>query len=94
MEGTPQDDSDKAGDVTFSSFVLMVGSTALVHLGVAPDPASGQQKPDLPQAKQVIDLLGVIQEKTTGNLTADEASLLEHLLYDLRVRYLEAAKTG
>jgi len=93
MEGTPQHDSDKPGEVTFSSFVLMVGTTALVHLGVTPDPASGQQKPDPAQAKQLIDLLGVIQEKTTGNLTADEASLLEHLLYDLRVRYLEAAKT-
>jgi uncharacterized protein DUF1844 len=94
MEGTLQHDTDKPGEVTFSSFVLMVGTTAMVHLGMAPDPASGQQKPDLPQAKHVIDLLGVIQEKTMGNLTADEASLLEHLLYDLRLRYLEAAKTG
>lgn len=81
-------------EVTFSGLVLMFGTTALVHLGATPDPGSGQKKPDLAQAKQIIDLLGVLQDKTKGNLTAEESSLLEGLLFDLRLRYLEGAKPG
>ena len=92
-ESHPQDTSD-AGEVTFSSLVLMFGTTALVQLGVTPNPGSDQKTPDLVQAKQIIDLLGVLQDKTKGNLTAEESDLLESLLFDLRMRYLEAAKPG
>lgn len=87
-------DTGEGGEVTFSSLVLMFGTTALVHLGVAPDPGSGKKTPDLTQAKQVIDLLAVLQEKTKGNLTPEESGLLDSLLFDLRMRYLEAAKSG
>jgi Domain of unknown function (DUF1844) len=83
-----------AGEVTFSGLVLMFGTTALVHLGATPDPGTGQKKADLTQAKHLIDLLGVLQDKTKGNLTAEESGLLESLLFDLRLRYLEAAKPG
>lgn len=92
MESEKPQRSGEAGDVTFSGLVLMFGTTALVHLGAAPDPVSGQTKADLPQAKQVIDLLDVLKEKTVGNLTADESSMLDALLFDLRMRFLEAMK--
>jgi len=92
-ESHPRDTAD-AGEVTFSSLVLMFGTTALVQLGVAPNPGSGQKTPDLVQAKQIIDLLGVLQEKTKGNLSAEESGLLDSLLFDLRMRYLEATKPG
>jgi uncharacterized protein DUF1844 len=88
------EDTAEAGEVTFSSLVLMFGTTALVHLGVTPDPGSGQKSPDLNQSKQIVDLLEVLQEKTKGNLTPEESGLLESLLFDLRMRYLEAAKPG
>ena len=94
VKGSHPQDTGEGGEVTFSSLVLMFGTTALVHLGVAPDPGSGQKTPDLTQAKQVIDLLAVLQEKTKGNLTPGESGLLDSLLFDLRMRYLEAAKPG
>jgi hypothetical protein len=83
---------ESSGGVTFGSLVLMFGTTALVHLGAAPDPVSGEQKADLEQAKHAIDLLDVLKEKTSGNLTTEESSLLENLLFDLRLRYVEAVK--
>ncbi len=84
--------AEEIGEVTFSSLVLMFSTTALVHLGAVSEPASGETKADLPQAKQVIDILDVLKDKTTGNLTTEESRLLEELLYDLRMRYLEALK--
>ncbi len=70
----------------------MFGTTALLHLGGAPDPVSGEQKPDLTQAKQAIDLLDLLKGKTVGNLTAEESSMLDTILYDLRMRYLDAVR--
>ncbi len=79
-------------EVTFSDLVLMFGTTALLHLGLAPDPVSGEKKLDLPQAKQAIDVLDLLKGKTAGNLTADESSMLDNVLYDLRMRYLDAVR--
>ena len=87
-----QEGSAEARGVEFSSLVLMLGTAALVHLGAAPDPESGEKKTDLPQAKQMIDLLDLLKVKTAGNLSAGESGVLEDLLYDLRLRYLEAVK--
>ena len=61
-------------------------------LGGNPDPVTGKTEKDLPLAKQTIDILGMLQEKTRGNLTADEGKLLENLLADLRWRYVREAK--
>jgi hypothetical protein len=79
-------------EIDFSSFILSLSTSVLVHLGEVPDPMS--QKPDrhLPLAKQTIDLLGMLKEKTRGNLTPDEGKLLDHLLADLRWRYVREAK--
>jgi hypothetical protein len=80
------------GEVEFRALVLMFGNAALIHLGAAPDPVSGETKEDLAQARQVIDLLDLLKVKTAGNLTLGESSMLNGLLFDLRMRYLEAGK--
>lgn len=78
-------------DIDFATFVLSLGSSALEHLGEAPDEA-GETRKNLPQAKQTIDLLAMIQIKTQGNLDDGEAKLLSALLYDLRIKYVDAQK--
>lgn len=78
--------------VDFGTFVLSLGHSVLVSLGEAPDP-SGQAIPrNLPMARQTIDLIALLAEKTKGNLTGEEERVLEQLLYDLRNRYLQAEK--
>jgi len=84
--------TEDAHEVGFNALLLMLGTAALVHLGVAPDPVTGEAKPDLAQTKQAIDLLDVLKVKTAGNLTAAESGLLDDLLFDLRMRYLDAVK--
>ena len=83
------DDSSEGG---FSALVLMFGTMGLVHLGAAPDPGSGETRVDLTQAKQAIDLLELLKVKTAGNLTAGESRMLDDLLFDLRMRYLDAMR--
>ena len=80
-------------DITFASFVLSLAHTAAVHFGDVPDPVSGTTaEANLPAAQQMIDILALLEEKTRGNLTAQERQLLEQLLYELRMRYIEAEK--
>ena len=79
-------------EIDFSSFVFSLSTSALLHLGEVPDPVTGKTEKDLPLAKQTIDILGMLQDKTRGNLTADEGKLLENLLADLRWRYVREAK--
>ncbi|HSC86285.1 MAG TPA: DUF1844 domain-containing protein [Polyangiaceae bacterium] len=78
--------------VDFSTFLLSLAHSALMHLGVAKGPNGVPSEVDLPLAHQTIDLLGVLAEKTKGNLTGEEEQLLEQLLYDLRLRYVECSK--
>ncbi len=68
-----------------------LSTQALMHLGEIPDPEA-PHGPDLPAAKQMIDLLGILREKTTGNLEAAEEQLLSSMLYDLRMRYVEVSR--
>ena len=90
--------SAKAGtplpELNFATLIFSLSSSALVHLGQVPDPATGQSGPDLPLAKQTIDLLGLLKVKTKGNLEEDEEKLLEGILYDLRMAYVQAVKAG
>jgi hypothetical protein len=78
--------------VDFGTFVLSLGSSAIMHLGDFENPESGKTAKDLPMAKHTIDLLSMLQAKTKGNLTPQEDKLLESLLYDLRIRYVAASK--
>ena len=83
---------DRPRTIDFGTFLLSVGSSALIHLGEAPDPNSGETQPkNLALAQQSIDLLALMQEKTKGNLTADEARFLETLLHDLRLKYVQGS---
>lgn len=79
-------------EVNFSTFIFSLSSSTLIHLGLVPDPATGKHTVDLPLAKQTIDILNMLKEKTRGNLTHDESKLMENLVYDLKMRYVEAVK--
>ena len=79
-------------DIDFATFVLSMASSAFLHLGQMPHPDTQKAELNLPMAKQTIDILEMLQGKTRGNLSRDEEQLLENLLYDLRLRYVEAAK--
>ncbi len=96
-------------DIDFATFVLSLGSSALVHLGEMPDIYHGLQgdhaeapdaappaplPPDLPMAKQTIDILAMLEQKTRGNLDQAESELLSGLLYDLRVKFVDARKAS
>jgi hypothetical protein len=78
--------------IDFATFVLSVSHSALMHLGEAPHPEDGRIEKNLPLAKQNIDLLGLLEEKTKGNLTGDEERLLSQVLFDVRMRYVELTK--
>ncbi len=79
--------------VDFTTFVLSLSHSARLHLGDAPDPVTGNRDVDLPMARHSIDLLGLIQEKTHGNLTGAEEQVLTQELDDLRVRYVEVSRS-
>jgi DNA replication initiation complex subunit (GINS family) len=79
-------------EVNFSSFILSLSSSALLHLGEISDPQSGEKRKDLTMAKQSIDIIRILKDKTVGNLTEEEQKLLDHLLYDLRMRFVKASE--
>jgi hypothetical protein len=74
--------------INFSTFVLSLSTQALAHLGEIPDPVDNTTRVDLAAARQFIDILAMLQEKTVGNLDRSEAEILEHALYDLRMRFV------
>lgn len=78
--------------VDFVTFILSLASSVQVHLGLIPNPGTGKSEKNISLAKQTIDILGVLQEKTKGNLEKEEDRLLEGILYDLRMKYVELNK--
>lgn len=78
--------------VNFSAFVMSLATTAAVHFGDVPDPVGGTREQNLVAAGQMIDILAMLQEKTRGNLDQSEKQLVEELLYELRLRFIEAKK--
>lgn len=87
-------DEKKVPPLDFNALVLSLGSSAIVHLGEAPDPTTGQKRdqPEFPMAQQSIDLLAMLQEKTRGNLTDEEARFLDNMLFDLRMLFLQVSQ--
>ena len=79
-------------EIDFSTFVISLSTQVLMHLGEIANPASGKVEADISVAKQMIDILGMLCEKTRGNLNANEAQLMEGILFDLRMKYVEAVK--
>jgi Domain of unknown function (DUF1844) len=83
--------TEEQSRISFAGFVISLATTAAVHFGDIPDPHTGERHDaDLVAAHQMIDLISLLQEKTKGNLTADEAKLVADLLYELRMRYVQA----
>ncbi len=78
-------------EINFTNFLLSISTSALIQLGELEDPISQKKMKNLPLAKQTIDLIGMLKEKTKGNLAPEEAKLIENLLFDLRMRYVKAA---
>jgi hypothetical protein len=77
--------------ISFAGFVISLATTAAVHFGDIADPNTGERhEPDLVSAHQMIDLISLLQDKTKGNLTEDEAKLVDDLLYELRMRFVQA----
>ena len=79
-------------EINFSTFVISLSTQALMHLGEIENPLTGKVEPDVLVAKQMIDIIGMLREKTRGNLNAGEDRLIEDILFDLRMKYVEAVK--
>ena len=84
--------SATAAPIEFNTLVLGLASTVLIHLGETPHPETQKNEPNLVLARQSMDLLGVLREKTRGNLTPAEEKFFDSLLADLRLRFVEASK--
>ena len=96
VEGSPEDPEaadDAIAKMDFSTFAISLGTSALYHMGVVEGPeGEGPPQKNLPLARQAIDTLEMLAEKTQGNLDAQEEKLLESLLYELRMRFVESEK--
>lgn len=89
--GIGEEQADLPG-IDFATFVLSLSHSTLVNLGDAPNPIDGRRDQNLPMARQTIDLLAVLEQKTAGNLTGEEERVLQQALYDLRLRYVEVSR--
>jgi len=76
-------------EINFSTFVVSLNASALLHLGAIEDPTTGQTNKNLSMAKQTIDILNLLEEKTVGNLSTEESNLIKSILYDLRIIYVK-----
>ena len=81
--------------LSFTAFVLSLASTAAIHFGDLPDPQSGARaEPNLDGAAQMIEILALLEQKTRGNLTPEERQILEQVLYELRMHFVDASRGG
>jgi hypothetical protein len=96
--GTQGSEQTQAGaeemlpEINFSAFVISLSTQALMHLGEIANPMSGKVEIDVPVAKQMIDILAMLKDKTHNNLNASEDRLMDDILFDLRMKYVEAVK--
>lgn len=93
LDGEEEDEADGSGEsmspMDFSIFLLSLNTSALMHMGLARDQEQAQL--NMPMARQVIDIIAMLEEKTRGNLTGSEEQLLNQVLFDLRMRYAQRA---
>ncbi len=85
----PGQETPSAPPINFSTFVLSLASSAAYHMGGFQDPVSGKTSVNLDLAKQSIDILAMLEEKTRGNLSDEEKNLISHSLYDLRMKFVD-----
>ncbi len=83
---------DTSGPALFSSFIMSLASAAMLEMGIIEDPADGKKRTRLPEARQHIDLLAMLQQKTRGNLDENEKQLLERMLVDLKFQFAKLNK--
>jgi len=91
-ESASAEDASEEPTIDFASFVLSLATSAMMHMGEIPDPVTGRPVESLPAARQTIDVLNILREKTKGNLNADEQRLMDSLLYELRLKFLNKTK--
>ncbi len=84
-------EADDIQPMSFDIFVLSLNASALIHLGEAPG-SRASERVDLSMARQTIDILGLLEDKTRGNLSGEEERLLHQVLFDLRMRYTRKAE--
>jgi Domain of unknown function (DUF1844) len=87
-------DAGQAAEITFGTFLVSLSTQALMLLGDIPDPQGGRPQQDLVAAQQLIDIIGMLEQKTHGNLDREEAQLIDAILYELRMKYVERARTA
>ena len=83
------DEAAQLPEINFPTFVISLNASALLHLGAIEDPNTGEKAKNLPMAKQTIDILSMLEEKTKGNLTEEEEKIIKNVLYDLRILYVK-----
>ncbi|MGM0418783.1 MAG: DUF1844 domain-containing protein [Thermodesulfobacteriota bacterium] len=84
-----QSNSGSMPGADFSTFIMSLNASALYNLGAIPDPSTGENIKNVSMAKQTIDLIGMLKEKTKGNLNDEEKNLIENILHDLRLMYVK-----
>jgi hypothetical protein len=82
-------DSELLYEFGFSTFILSLSTSALVHLGELPDPITNKKEVNFQLARQTISIIEMLKDKTKGNLTSEEESLIESVLYDVRLKYVK-----
>lgn len=90
--GKAEEQQTALPEINFSTFVISLSTQALMHLGEIANPLTGKVEPDRTVAKQMIDIIGMLREKTRGNLNSGEDRLIEDILFDLRMKYVEAVR--
>jgi hypothetical protein len=91
--GSARARSEQDFPMTFQTLVFSLSTTAMMQLGILSPPEGGPQQKDLAAAKQTIDILAILQEKTKGNLTSEESQLLEASVYDLKMTYVKVSQS-
>jgi len=91
-EPSPAHGAEPGEEINFTAFVVSLSTQILVHLGEMEDPLTNRETRDLPAARHLIDILGMLAEKTRGNLDNEEDALLRSILFDLRMKYVEATR--
>ena len=91
-EEKAEKDTASLPEITFTNLILSISTSALIQLGEIEDPISKTPSKNLPLAKQTIDLIGMLKDRTKGNLSPEEEKMVQHILYDLRIRYVKASE--
>ncbi len=89
----PEDRRQELPPINFSTFIISLSTQALMHLGEMSNPVTGKVEKDVEVAKQTIDIIGMLSDKSKGNLDETEEQLVREVLYNLRMKYVEAVRT-